>query len=667
MSAARGFARSKPIIALKVGRSQEGAQAALFHTGSLTGADQVFDAAFKRAGILRVESIAELFDCAKTLAMQRRPNGDRLAIITNAGGPGVIATDALIARQGALANVSAATRRSLAEKLPSFWKPGNPIDLLGDADPARYHAALDACLKDRNVDGILTILTPQAMTDAVAVAGELAQIAKGAYKTLLAAFMGEDDVAAARRILEQGRIPAYETPEDAVRSFLNMVAYQRNLKLLTETPATIPHAFTPHTAQNRQLIGEIAAAGRSVLTYPEVKQILANYDIPVPEGGLARSPAEARALANRLGYPVTMKVVSAQIIYESEVGGIAPEVRTPAGIAPAYRQIVSSAQEHSPLAQIAGVYVQPLIRKQHELLIGMKKDPLFGPAIVFGMGGVAVDVFKDVAIGLPPLNRALAQQLIDETRIAALLKGHRGAPAVDTAAIQFLLYKFAYLVMDFPEIKEMDLNPFAVDEQGGIVLDAKIVLDEDIAGKPARPYAHMVISPYPKEYEKTIHLKNGQPVLLRPIRPEDEPIEAEMFAAFSEDYMRFRFMGPIKDFSHELLIRYTQIDYDREIALIAELNEGGRQKMAGVVRLIADPYNETAEYAIVVADPWQRQGLGAQMTEVILEIARQRGVRTVYAYVLDDNAGMLHLFKKFGFKFRKEKEMYYVEKRLAGD
>lgn len=639
MSAARGFARTKPIIVLKVGRSQEGAQAALFHTGSLTGTDQVFDAAFKRAGILRVESIAELFDCAKTLAMQRRPNGNRLAIITNAGGPGVIATDALIARQGSLASLSPETLCSLDEQLPPFWSRGNPIDLLGDANAARYRLALKACLRDRNVDGILSVLTPQAMTDAAAVAQDLVEVSKGAYKTLLAAFMGEDDVADARWILERGKIPAYETPEEAVRSFMNMVAYQRNLKLLTETPATIPHAFTPRTEANRQILGEIATSGRLILTYPEVKQVLANYDIPVPDGGLAHKPAEARTLAAQFGYPLVMRVVSPDIIYESEVGGVVSGIGAEAEIEPAYRQIMDSVCAHLPKARIEGVYLEPVVAKRHELLVGCKKDPIFGPAIVFGLGGAAADVFKDTRIGLPPLNMALAQQLIDETRIAALLKGHRGAPGVDVAAIQFLLYKFAYLVMDFPEIKEIDLNPFAVDEQGGIVLDAKIILDKvvagtpvtgpPVAGAPVKPYAHMVISPYPSEYESTFRMQNGQEARLRPIRPEDEPIEAEMFAAFSEDTSRFRFMGPIKDVSHEMLIRYTQIDYDREIAIIAELSEVGRQKMAGVVRLIADPYNETAEYAIVVADPWQGQGLGTRLTEVILEIAAQRGIRVV--------------------------------------
>jgi len=660
MSAARSFARTKPIIVLKVGRSQEGAKAALFHTGSITGNNQIFDAVFKRAGVLRVGSIAELFDCAKNLSMQRRPSGNRLAIITNAGGPGVIATDALMDQKGNLADLSIETMEYLDENMPRFWSRGNPIDMLADADSLRYGKALKACLRDKNVDGILAILTPQAMTDAAAVARDLVEIAKDSYKTMLASFMGEDDVAEGRRILVQGKIPAYEKPEDAVRSFLNMVEYQRNLRLLTETPATIPHAFTPNTANNREIINSIASSGRIILTAPEVREILTNYDIPVPKGGLVKNPREARELATDIGFPVVMKIVSPDIIYERDVGGVISDVQTEEEIDPAYDRIMDAVRSKAPDARIFGMYIQEMIEKRYELLIGSKKDPIFGPFIVFGMGGVAVDVFKDTNIGIPPLNMSLAQQLIDGTKISTLLKGYRGTAAVDVAAIRFLLYKFAYLIMDFPEISEMDLNPFAVDERGGIVLDAKIILDEKVAGKTVKPFSHMVICPYPREYERTVLIRRGRSVLLRPIRPEDEPMQEEMFKTFSDETKRFRFFGPIKE-SHELLAHYTQIDYDREIAIIAELTEEGRKKMAGVVRLITDPYNETAEYAIVIGDPWQRQGLGTIMTRYILEIARNRGIKRVYAYLLEDNANMLDLFLKFKFTHQKEEDMYRVE------
>lgn len=664
VSAARSFARTKPIIVLKVGRSQEGAKAALFHTGSITGNNQIFDAVFRRAGVLRVGSVTELFDCAKNLSMQRRPTGNRLAIITNAGGPGVIATDALIDHRGVLADLSPETLAQLDENLPPFWSRGNPIDLLADADPARYGAALKACLRDHNIDGVLAILTPQAMTDATAVARELVGIARDAYKTVLASFMGEDDVAEGRQILSQGKIPAYEKPEDAVRSFMNMVEYQRNLRSLTETPATIPHAFSPRTAENRALIDAIASSGRTILTTPEVKQVLANYDIPVPKGGMAGNPREASALAAEVGFPIVMKVVSPDIIYERDVAGVIADIESQEEIEPLYDRILHDVRARAPQARISGVYVEEMIEKRYQLLIGSKKDPIFGPVIVFGMGGVAVDVFKDTTIGIPPLNMALAQQLFDGTKISTVLKGYRGEAAVDVAAIQFLLYRFAYLVMDFPEISEMDINPFAVDNRGGVVLDAKIILDENVAGKSVKPFSHMLICPYPKEYEKTVLIRRGRSVTLRPIRPEDEPLQEEMFKTFSDETKRFRFFGPIKEATHEMLARYTQIDYDREIAIIAALSEGGRERMAGVVRLIADPYNETAEYAIVIGDPWHRLGLGTILTRHILEIARERGIKVVYAYLLEDNVKMLNLFKKFHFTAYRQEELYRVELHL---
>jgi acetyltransferase len=663
MSAARSFARTKPIIVLKVGRSQEGAKAALYHTGSITGVDQIFDAAFKRAGVLRVGSIAELFDCAKNLSMQRRPTGNRLAIITNAGGPGVIATDALIDQKGALADLSPETLRCLDENMPPFWSQSNPVDMLADANPDRYRIALKACLRDPNVDGILAILTPQAMTDATGVAETLVEIAKDAYKTVLASFMGEDDVAEGRRILAQGKIPAYEKPEDAIRSFLNMVEYQRNLRMLTETPATVPHGFTPNTADTRKIINEIASSGRIILTAPEVKEILSNYDIPVPKGGLVKNLREAKALAEEIGFPVVIKVVSPDIIYERDAGGVISDIQTEEEIDPAYNKITEAVRAKVPEARIFGMYVEQMIEKRYELLIGSKKDPIFGPVIVFGMGGVAVDVFRDTNIGLPPLNMTLAQQLIDGTKISTLLKGYRGTRAVNVAAIQFLLYKIAYLVMDFPEISEMDLNPFAVDERGGIVLDAKIILDENIAGKTVKPFSHMVICPYPKEYERTVLIRRGRSVLLRPIRPEDEPMQEELFRTLSPETRRFRFFAPVKE-SHEMLVRYTQIDYDREMAIIAELTEGGKKRMAGVVRLIADPYNETAEYAIVIGDPWHKLGLGTVMTSYILEIARKRGIKKVYAYVLKDNVAMLNLGEKFNFICRRMEDFWQLELKL---
>ncbi|MEK9181078.1 MAG: bifunctional acetate--CoA ligase family protein/GNAT family N-acetyltransferase [Patescibacteria group bacterium] len=665
LSAARSAARAKPIIALKAGKSLEGARAALSHTGALTGNDEVFRAAFKRAGIVRVNTIGELFDCAETLAMQKHPTKKRLAIVTNAGGPGVIATDALIALGGSLAKLSEGMIESLNTFLPPSWSGANPVDLLGDADAERYRRAVEVVISDENVDGVLVILTPQAMTDPVAVAKVLVTLPNREKKTLCASWMGEFNVADGREILGEGKIPVYRIPENAVRSFMNLYRYARNLEMLYETPASIPHAFTPNTEANRKLLDEVLAEGRFVLTELEAKAMLANYDIPVPKGGLAKTESEAVKLALQIGFPVVMKVLSPDILHKTEIGGGRINIANEQEVLQAYKELTLSVQKRSPRAKIHGILVEEMLSKKYELLIGCSKDPIFGPAIVFGMGGVAVDVFRDVRVGLPPLNMALAMRIIEETKIYNLLKGYRGMSGVDIPAIQFLLYKFAYLIADFPEIKELDINPFAVDSNGGVVLDAKIILDREVVGKKIKPYSHLVISPYPKEYLEEFQLKSGQMVLLRPIRPEDEPMEAEMFKAFSEATQRFRFFGLINEVNHQLLIRYTQIDYDREIAIIAETDENGIKKMAGVVRLIADAYNETAEFAIVVADPWQNQGLGNKFTDYILQIAREKGIKKIYAYVLEDNRVMLQMFRKRGFKVITKDGNFYAELKLA--
>ncbi len=664
LSAARGFARTKPIIVLKSGKSFEGAKAALSHTGSITGNDQIFDAAFKRVGILRVSTISELFDCAKTLSMQERPGGNKLAIVTNAGGPGVIATDMLIAEGGQLAILSKETLTYLDEALPPSWSHANPIDVLGDADPVRYKKAIDAVLNDQSVDGVIVILTPQAVTDAVGTANELVVSRAKTRKTILSVWMGEDDVAEGRRVLEEGKIPAYEKPEDAIRAFINMYRYEKNLELLYQTPGTIPHAFEPKTQKNKQIISGALAKNRFILTEPEAKEFLSNYDIAVPRGDVAHDCDNAVDIARKIGFPVVMKIVSPDVVHKIDVGGVALGVFSPDDVKTAYKRIIDAVKQRVPYAQIEGVYIEEMVSKRYELLIGCKKDPIFGPAIVFGMGGIAVEVFKDTNIGLPPLNMTLAARIIEGTKIFKLLSGYRGVAGVDVTSVQYLLYKFAYLVMDFPEIAELDINPFAVDEKGQIVLDAKVILDEKIAGKEVKPYSHMVISPYPRQYEKNVSMKNGKIVFLRPIRPEDEPMEADMFKTFSEETQRFRFFGPIKNVTHELLIRYTQIDYDREIAIIAEMSDGGKKFMTGVVRVIADPYNESAEFAIVVGDPWQKQGLGTVMMEHMLDIAGIQGIQRLYAYTLTDNAGMLHLFEKFHFSTTRHEDMYKVELML---
>lgn len=672
LSAARAFARTKPIIILKAGKSKEGAQAARSHTGSLAGNDSVFEAAFKRAGVVRVNTIGELFDCAQTLAMQKRPINRRMAIITNAGGPGVIATDSLIEQGGEIAKLSDTTISKLNACLPGAWSHGNPVDVLGDADHVRYEKAVTICMDDDNVDGVLVILTPQAMTNPSAVAKGLTALPNLNKKPLFTAWMGESDVENGRKILKSNNIPVYRIPENAIRSFMNMYLYAKNLEILYEAPATIPHAFKPNVSKNKELISRILREKRSVMTEIEAKELLSNYEIPVTKNFLAKNEQEAISSAQKIGFPVVMKIASPDILHKTDVGGVKLNISSKDEVKSAYKEILASARKNAPKANIFGVFVEQMASKRYELLIGCKKDPIFGPVIVFGMGGVAVEIYKDTNVGLPPLNMALAMRIIEETKIYTLLKGYRGMKGVDISSIQFLLYKFAYLVMDFPEIKEIDINPFGVDEKGGIVLDAKVILDESFqaqSGRHIKPYSHMVISPYPKEYVREIVMANGKKALFRPIRPEDEPLEAEMFRNFSKETQRFRFFTQIKDITHELLVRYTQIDYDREIAIIAEVDdkdEKGRpkKKMAGVVRLVADNYNETAEFAIVVADPWHNLGIGNAFTDYVLEIAKHKHIQKIYAEVLKDNNVMLHMFRKRGFKMTLDDDIYHAELEL---
>lgn len=665
MSAARAFARTKPIIVLKAGKSDAGAKVALSHTGTLAGNDSAFDAAFKRSGIISVDTIEQLFNAAQALSMQPRPQGNRLAIVTNAGGPGVLATDNLIKLGGRLAELSDQTMGTLNEALPPMWSHGNPVDVLGDAGYERYGTAAKACINDPNVDGLLVVLTPQAMTNAAEIAKEIVTVAKKTKKPVLASWMGESDVREGRDILEKGNIPVFRVPENAVNTFMSMYRYTRNIESLYETPATIPHQFTPDTDKNRKLLDSIIKEKRYVLTEDEAKCLLKNYEIPVTKNIVVKTAEEAAEKAAEIGFPVVMKIASPDITHKTDTGGVVLNITSKKEATSTFKKIIASAKKAKPNANISGVLIEEMVNKKYEIIIGSKKDPIFGPIIVFGMGGVAVEVFKDLNVGLPPLNMALAMRLIEETKIYRLLKGYRGMEGTDIKSIQFLLYKFAYLVMDFPEIKEIDINPFVVDEEGGVVIDAKVILDEEIAGKTIKPYSHLVIPPYPKEYTFDFTLNNGKEIVIRPIRPEDEPMEEEMFSKFSRQTQYYRFFGYIGDVTHETLVRYTQIDYDRELALIAEITDKGKKIMGGVVRLVADTKNESAEFAIVVADDWQGLGLGNEFTNLILTIAKEKGIKRIYATVLQANTTMLHMFRKRKFNIKNlDYETSYAELAL---
>ncbi len=665
MSAARAFARTKPIIILKSGRSEEGGQATMSHTGSLAGNDAVYDVAFRRAGIIRVDTIAQLFNCAQSLAMQPRPNGNRLAIVTNAGGPGVLATDYLIHYGGTMAQLSPKSMDALNAILPAHWSRNNPVDVLGDASAETYRQALEICLKDKNVDGVLAILTTQAVTSPTEVAKAVVTVYQKFKKTILASWMGESDVQEGREILEAGNIPNYRYPESAVDVFLKRYNYSRNLELLYQTPPAIPKQVDLHTDVAHAIIDSVMAQGRTQLMENEAKELMKSYGIPVGAFKVVPNVEQAVSFADEIGYPVVLKIASPDIGHKTEVNGVKVNLANEQQVREAYDAIMKGVKTKRPDADVRGVLVERMVKKKFELLIGAKKDPIFGPVIAFGKGGVAVEVYRDMKLGLPPLNRVLARSIIEGTRIYPLLEGYRGMPGVNLETLELLLCEFAYLVMDFPEIREIDINPFVMDETGGMALDAHIVLEKEKVVRKGKPYQHLVISPYPGKYTKAVLMESGQVATLRPIRPEDEPMEAEMFNHLSKETLYFRFFGFVPAVSHNFLTRFTHIDYDREMAIIAEVEEAGQRKMAGVVRIIADPWGESAEYAIVVADPWQGLGLGSQMTDYIIQIARDMEIKKIYATVLASNQAMLSLFEKKGFITEREDfETFRVELQL---
>lgn len=664
-SAARAFSRNKPILALKAGKSAAGAKVALSHTGTLAGSDIAFESAFKRAGIVSVDTIDQLFNGAQALAKQPRPKGDRLAIVTNAGGPGVLATDLLVKLGGQLAQLSENAMKELNKILSANWSHNNPIDVLGDASEVEYGTALEILINEETVDAILVILTPQAMTDPAAIAKEVVRVAKKSNKTILASWMGSSDTKRGQEILDEGKIPTFVVPEKAVTTFMDMVKYTKNIDLLYQTPANIPSQFAPKKKETKKLFEDIIAQNRYVLNETEAKQVLKNYEIQVTKFELAKTPEDAAEFAEKIGFPLVMKVASPDILHKTDAGGVALGVNSKKEAVEKFNKIMKSSLEYKPDADIHGVMMEEMVNKKYELIIGSKKDPIFGPIIIFGMGGVAVEVFKDLNVGLPPLNMALAQRLIENTKIYTLLAGYRGMKAVDIKSIQFLLYKFSYLIMDFPEIKEIDINPFAIDDKSGVVLDAKIILDEEAIKNKVKPYEHLMITPYPSQFTYNVTLEDGQNVLIRPIKPEDEPNELEMFSNFSKQTLYFRFFGYIKDITHDMLTRFTQIDYNREIALIGEINENGKTQMIGVSRLVSDIDNDTAEFAIVVADPWQGKGVGAYLMDYILDIAKQKGIKKVYASVMKANETMVTMFRSRDFIFSTvDTNVFYVEREI---
>lgn len=649
MSSARGFARTKPIVVVKPGKFSESAKAALSHTGSMAGDDQVYDAAFKRVGVIRVSEFSDLFNAAAVLDSKYLPRGGRLAIITNAGGFGVMATDTLIALGGRLAELSEDTREKLNTTLPAYWSKGNPIDVLGDTDNERYAAAIRACLGDRNVDGILVIYAPQAILRPDVLAETVVSLAKESAKPIITAWVGGDWVESGRMVLLKNSIPTYESPEDAVRTYLHMYHYRRNLTLLYETPSELGLAEGPSRNHLKAFITRVKNEKRSLLTEAESKEFLITYGINSTMPSLARTSDEAIFFGQQTGYPVVLKIVSPDITHKTDVGGIRTGIRNRNELTDAYADIMRAVKEKAPHAEITGISVQKMIENiDWELIVGAKKDKDFGTIILFGMGGIGTEIFKDVSIGLPPLNQILARRLMEETKIYRMLKGFRGKHPANMQSLEELIVNFSNMIVDFPEIGEIDINPVVIAQGKACALDARIILDLDQVDHKTL-YPHLVITPYPSRYVTTWHLRDGTDVALRPIKPEDEPLESEMLTTLSQESLRVRFFSIIKDISHDMLTRFCNIDYDREMAMVAEINTGGTRRIIGISRLIVEADGKKAEYAIVIHDDFQGKGLGYKMVDMLIGIAQDKGLDEIYGIVLSENSKMLKVVEKLGF------------------
>lgn len=662
LSAARKVALSKPIIVTKAGRTEASVQAVISHTGILTGRDGVLDAAFRRSGILRVNTINELFDMAEVLAKQPRPRQQRLAILTNAGGPGLLATDALIRQGGELANLSPETVAELDRLLPAAWSHQNPIDLLEDADPERYGKAVEIVAQDPNTDGILVILTPQVQTQPTATAERLKafvemQRHKGLRgKTLLASWMGGADVAPGEAILNEAGIFTLPFPDVAAQVFNYMGRYSYNLKGLYETP-TLPRGEGKNQAVADSIIHTVRQAGKTLLTEYDSKQLLAAYGIPVVDTQVATTEEEAVELSDRLGYPVVLKLFSQTITHKTAVGGVRLNLPDAETVRKAYRAIVQSVTERVGADQFQGVTVQPMLKLDgYELILGSSIDPQFGPVLLFGTGGPLVEAFQDISLALPPLNTTLARRMIEQTQIYKALQGQRGSPPIDISALEQLLVRFSQLVAEQPWIKEIDINPLLASPDHLVALDARIVLHDPTTPETELP--KLAIRPYPLQYVQPWNLKNGQIVIIRPIRPEDEPLMVKFHATLSEQSVYFRYFHLValkQRTSHDRLLKICFADYDREMVLVAEGADPktGEAEIFGVARLSKQTGTDSAEFSLLVSDRVQGQGLGTELMHRLLQVGREEQLHRIWGEILAENTTMQRICEKLGFRLQR--------------
>jgi acetyltransferase len=652
MSAARAAARSKPVLVVKSGRAPEGAKAAASHTGALAGSDDVYDAAIRRAGMLRVLSTEDLFDAVETLARARPMHGDRLTIMTNGGGPGVMATDALITGGGRLASLASETARQLDAILPSTWSHGNPVDIIGDAPAERYRRTLEVLLQDPGSDAILFIHVPTAIVSSTEIARAVVPLARQASRNVITCWLGGDAVAQARRIFSDAGIPTYDTPEEAVQGFLQIVQYRRNQELLMQVPPSLPSAllsdFTPDRERAQAVIRDALADGRQMLSEPEAKTLLAAYGIPVVETRVAATVEDALQAALQIGFPVAVKILSPDISHKSDVGGVVLDLETPEAVRAAAQGMHKRLRELKPDARLQGFTVQAMARRldADELIVGVTTDPVFGPIILFGQGGIAVEVTADHAVALPPLNMLLARELVSRTRVSRLLAGYRNRPPADIDAVCHTLVQVSHLVADLPELAELDINPLLADSRGVIALDARVRVAAPGAGGADR----LAIRPYPQELEQWVTWQ-GEPLLLRPIRPEDGAAHLAFFNALEQEDVRYRMFIGLRELRPSQLVRLTQIDYDREMAFIATRKRAdGQWETLGVARAVADPDNVAAEFAIIVRSDLKGKGLGQILMDKLIDYCRARGTQWMTGEALSYNRRVLNLVSRLGFE-----------------
>ena len=666
LSAAREVALTKPIIVIKAGCSEAASRAAASHTGALTGSDEVLDAAFRRSGVLRVHNIADLFYMAEVLGRQPRPKGPRLTILTNAGGPGVLATDSLVANGGELAELSPESLHRLNEFLPAHWSHNNPIDVLGDADPERYAHALEIASQDPNSDGLLVILAPQGMTDPLHIAERLKPYAKEYGKPMLASWMGGNSIAEGEAALNSAGIPTFLFPDTAARAFTYMWRYTYNLRGLYETPALSENSELDDASRKQveQIINNARNRGRVLLTELESKQLLSLYGIPTVETRVASTEDEAAKIASDLGFPVVLKVFSETITHKTDVGGVKLNLQGEAAVRSAYRAIESSVAEKAGLDQFSGVTVQPMVKLDgYELILGSSVDQQFGPVILFGSGGQLVEVYRDRALALPPLNTTLAQRMMEQTKIFTALKGVRGRKPVNMPALEHLLVRFSQLVLEQRCIAEIDINPLLASPERLLALDARIVLHAravtlDDLPKPA-------IRPYPLQYVAPWTMEDGNQVTIRPIRPEDEPLMVKLHETLSDRSVYLRYFCSLslsRRVAHERLLKICFGDYDREMALVAERIDPVTQerRIIGVGRLSKLHGRNEAEVAVLISDQYQKLGLGNELLRRVVEVARDEKLSQVSAEMLTDNLAMQIIMKRLGFRVRTEEDMTSV-------